>query len=349
MVNPDAPRGILGGPGARPEPEAEEDAFEALDDFDLDDFLAGFPESRQVYVFRREKGSSKFLDGVDVEGFDLRQMRDIFGGGKFQLRLKDPQGRWLPGSRTVEIEGPRKVYARDAEAERDDDDDDDAFEEIRRQVGDLAGLVGRLIEARQQPNPGGDRLDDMLKMARLMKELRPDPTPAPASNGDPIATFLQGLEIGRELSSGGGGLGSLAERLALPLVDLMQSNRNTPPGLPQAPAAAAPGPALDPSKIPNPPPRWAQFLPPMLPDLAAWAEAGKDPELCADWIVDSIPPGYHTPILAEVSRPELLREIAAAFEPARLFPEWFGAFLERVRAVLAEPTDDEGVQAASTN
>lgn len=81
-----------------------------------------------------------------------------------------------------------------------------------------------------------------------------------------------------------------------------------------------------------------RVLAPLVPRLVRWAAQGKDPALCAEWLLSDIPPGYIVLLRANLSAPTIVQEVVAAFPAAQPFQPW----LEELRVAILESSEPEG-------
>ena len=77
---------------------------------DLTEYLVGLEEPIFKVTIRRTEPEdyAGYLDTIDVHGPDdvsIGTLIELYGGGKYSLRIKDARGRYI-GHRTVQICGP---------------------------------------------------------------------------------------------------------------------------------------------------------------------------------------------------------------------------------------------------
>jgi hypothetical protein len=313
-----------------------------------------------VQIFRRVPGRSgrhSFLATWPAGDVSLDELRDEFGGGDFWLKPTDERGRVMGGG-TVTIDGP----ARGADAPRkrprrgEDLEDEPApppgpapgvAELLTAVVGMQRELKGVLQELRA-PHPGYQGQNPAELFTSLIGAvdtmLKPYRDQLMAPRGDPdrdrMDDFLRGLELGRGLGAGGSGIGDIAARAFLPLMERLNANGGPMPTANPDPAAAA---AAPPTVAPvHHDKLWARVVGPRLGELLSWAGAGLNPELRAELVLEEIPPVYYGAILAELERPRMFAEFLEGVPAAVPVRAWFERFFGSVRELLAD--EDEGDQ-----
>jgi hypothetical protein len=179
-----------------------------------------------------------------------------------------------------------------------------------------APLLTAIVERASQPAP--DMVAQLTGMIELMKAVREMSAPPEASGWDRIA-----------------------DRLATPLGSLLTQHVENQANGTAPPSTMGAGP------FPNPPgadmpdrPAWYPLLRPHLPHLIQLASAGRNPEVSADFIADSIPDQYIPVIYESLSRPTFQDELVAHVPEVGPHRPWFGAFAARVLEWFSPPSDD---------
>lgn len=111
-------------------------------------------------------------------------------------------------------------------------------------------------------------------------------------------------------------------------------------------------PPPSPAPSPNGRPAWYPVLERAIPQLVAWARAGKDPELRADLVIDDLPDHLLGPVHEQLERGDnFLTEFFEHVPPAGDFRVWFGTFFQRLRfdldTMYSEGGDDVGKDGAT--
>ena len=209
-----------------------------------------------------------------VGPFDVEALRRDFGGGVYEIR--GTFDKHLRIRHTMEVEGPRRVYAPIVEAPPPPTAPPppvvmpqhhvaDYPDDIRRRLESNERLLERLLDrmsttpaAAATPPPS---LGDILALANQLNDRR-EQMPTPTS--ETVKELLNVLRMGMDLKSEatGGPETSMAERIldrALPSLERIAVGIFTAPGRPRAPGAPAPAraggpPAVPGSNLPTPPP-----------------------------------------------------------------------------------------------
>lgn len=353
-------RGELGGPGTSsldrevPEGDSPEDDFESM--------LASLPEDgMQVQIMAYDKrGKRSWVDTWGAEGFELESVREAFGGGKYMLRLLNKGGRYMKG-KTVRIAGRPKDLSQLDHGRADDGregeerrgGEGDRIGRVERELVGLADRLERMVEELRRPpqappqqqNPAelfGSMMQAVEAATEPLREaLRDRRDNERDDQRSATAALMKGIELGTTLAGGKGGVEGVVERLGMPLLDMLNSQRGG--GSPALPATPNP-PAgmIDTNKLPSdPPPRWPGFLGPYLPTLLTMAERGLDPELRAAVVLDEIPGGMYPAIHEELAREGFADEFFGAVDAAAPHRPWLERFFGSAREQLAG--DDTGL------
>lgn len=340
-----------------PEEPAEKPEDDLEEIYRLADEIA--EEGGYVRVYRRDdRGKPRYLTRWGADAFDLEDLRRQFGGGSFQIRFHDGEGKYHL-QKTVYIEGPPKHPGEEEEEERE--------EKGRR--GEVAARVAQLADDLKEMRrdlqrnagdfnrAGADPASMLLNMMQVIQKANEPLMTAVLErarerDGDPdsaVDRLLEGIQLGREL--GGGPAMPAWERAVqryLPaLKDLSAGAPGASGGAPGPGPAASPAPATEEANVP--PYRWYPFLAPHLRKLVSWADAGKDPQLRA-WVwLEDIPESYYATIFDELSRPGFRDELYTI----QGLPErraWMDAFLETVLEELSpDVSDGDGAAGAAVS
>lgn len=316
-------------------------------------------EQAKVTVYRvRRDAPPGYLFATIPEQFSLDELRDVHGGGDFRVYVTGGPRNKMIRNTLIRVE-PRATTAAAAPATPADES---------AALRELAALRRELAERAPAPPPQpaqegptfasiATNLPQIITaLSGALVALRPPAPPAPPAaapnEGKLFDVLLRGIELGRELSSGGGDgdgggiLGLVREAFRSPILAQAvaastQQRRAAParpPAPPQQPAAPA---ALPPAAAPAQPPTpeggddvMQAILRSELHKLVRKAAAGGDPGLYAELIVDNVPiETLHELLQAPPDPVTALAQVVPEVEQHR---EWFGQLVDGVRAILAQ-------------
>lgn len=338
--------------------------------------LGGNTEGVTVRLLRLEKAGARtggFLADMDPSEFSLSEVKARFGGGHYRAKLTEANGR-LMRNQAFSIEGkPRgpeeaqQVQAAQAQAPSGAADPSIAI--LNMQMSMMQAQTKQhqdfmrefLTIMRQTPAAPPQPAFGPQDMIALITAVMPLFANKAATASDPMAPFLKGLELGRDISGNGGSgdddsaLGILSKGLDTlgPLVSRIAS---APPSPPSPPASAAAIPAR---RVQRPAPPEARPDPAismsaeqkeiysMMKMLAGAAltsaGAGEDPSaMVANY--GSLVPATYRNALVDPKIVDALVKVEPALEPHR---DWLDRLREAFRASYASPLDraaDEGIK-----
>ena len=242
------------------------------------------PDTAVLFVLDRRQQAT-MLERIDIAEASEEYIGDVWGGGRFQVRLQE--GSRYCGSVNVRVGAAPGAAA--SVLERSDGapqqggpqepPSNAALVELARQLGELRETVADLRRA-PSPSSSGELLGLSAELAKAMMapmgSIMEAMAKARPQQGGDLDAFLKGLSVGRKLSAGEGGVQSFAD-LLLPMLDRL---RVAPEG------AGAPVPQLGAAHAPPPAPgapshRYLQAVAPYAPQLAALAASSADPGLWA--------------------------------------------------------------------
>lgn len=321
------------GEGTPPEDAPEnEDPIEADRLFNFLDGLGAGEGYVEVYILRKN-GTRGYKGKYDPETFDLDDIRDAHGGGRFQFRVHGPKRAYI-GSQTIHIDGPEKDSQLVTEADSLADKYEAATEELRTMLEDLKADV---------PGHGGNSMTELLKVfmsamtyAQGMNapylELLAQNRNQGSSADELVKMLIKGMELGREQNPEPDPYARVLGSLGPPILQAIGANTlgAAAPGLPAPPAPGAP--PVEMNLNPQPRPEWEPLLAPFLPHLQEWAAAGKNPDLRAQLVVDDLPQPVLPLLLGQLGRgEEFLAEFFATRPETRPHETWYRMFWEAIR------------------
>jgi hypothetical protein len=315
---------------------------------ELEALLGAAPEETAVEIVRyRRGGGQEYLCRFALPDFDLEELRDLYGGGRYRVTLRGHKGKYQ-GSKTIRI-GGRPKDPPDFERAPKGPSPDDSPAEL---VGGLRRDLRRYLEQVRNPPPetaGGNPISMALALVSAMQETQRPYIEALLKRNQPensietaMNMFFQAMEYARE-STPVSPDASMATQVALPALQLL--NRLVDRESVQAPKLENPSttPPADTASSRRPP--WAFVLQPWLVHLQRWASAGKSPESRADFVLDELPEDM-VPTVAEQLRRggDFVVEFFALFPDCRPFEAWYRRFWAAMADAFdwTEPTDDTG-------
>lgn len=303
------------------------------------------------------------LEAADLENPE-EQVRDLYGGGRFQLRffrvgqLKPGEKRYLH-SLTMDITGPTFDLSRGAAPESTREREDRRAEEIEEREARIQELrfEERMMEFRREvretlaelrsppaaaamANPASMTLE-IVKTVQAMVEPYLARMPAsPTRDVDPIELVKLGVKLARSArEEGGGRAGSydtVVERLGLPLLELLQRQAG----------AGHPGHALattsNPPDEPMPPRNALELMGPWVPYLQEWAAQGRNAGLRAAFILDSLTPGTVELLAQYLEGPTALDDFLTRYPDTQPYRRWYEGLFRGLVAELFEEEDADG-------
>jgi len=311
------------------------------------------PGEWKVAIHRHDRNGVEWLDTWLAEAFSLAAVKDVYGGGKYRFRILTPEGQYHT-SRVERISGRSRYPDREEEEEEHRPNGTDVAESVLKLTERLDGFMHDL----RHPEPEFQRvnpLELLTNMVGMVQEAsRPmyDLLATRASEEreeqmGAIQGFLQGIEFARtiraemqEEASPSSPYEQVLKRLGDPLVRILERNMGPGAGAALAPTANPNPPEnlpmIDAEKLPDPAPAWVRYVGQILPQLVGWAERGKAPGVCAEFVVDELQPGHWRPVLSELTREGFETEFYAAVPKAAENRDWFGDFYGAAQDILLE-------------
>jgi hypothetical protein len=321
---------------------------------DLDGLL-GLNAGGHRYTVHKEPsapgGKRQYCCTYTSDELSLDAIRDDYGGGAYRITGFDENNR-LTTSKRVDILEPIKppVPANNAEyLARGERSGSEALTMLTKMFESQSAMLSAVLSRPPVAAPAGPTA---MELVALIKALQPTD-----KGNDPVASLLQGLELGQKLGGGGEtgmmdvamkGLGALA-----PLIAAQAAK----PAAPAVPAPAAP------QRLPHPsPPLEPQktgeemlmlqkltWLKAMSADLCQRAAKGKnpdgsfvkDPELYAEVMLDNLPSFLSVDEIYErMQGVDAIAQLAQINPTVTQYAEWFQAFRQAVLDSIS-PDDDE--------
>lgn len=305
---------------------------------DVQDMLAELGEAApSVQIKRRNPRTRKweFLDNVPADDFSLGFMRDLYGGGDYQVRAKDASGQYIGGAtRTFSIAGAPKDPAEEEE-----------------QAGELATLAelmrGIRDELRSRQAAGGtDPLELGVKLSTIIQEsIRPFQerileltTREQGSQVDPLDLIDRAMELADRFR-GDGSSGSVVKDLGRELLTVFRNQGAAAAARTGTPRPQPGGPTVtDPSE-----PTWVPFLRQSMPQLLELARMRRSPETYAEVLLDQVGPAGQTFIASVLeSQPGFRDAFYLRFTEAGEHRYWFDQLFDSLQDMLLGSGAEEG-------
>ena len=257
--------GGAGGAGVPPIPE------------DLDEIVEwiraqGMTDVKATLFENRGQGPEHLHTFDSFEEATTDAIREIFGGGKYQVRFRRPGGAFLKQP-MIKILGVRRPREGDTPATSSRDSD---------RLDRLERLLEKSLE--RGSNPGNDLVGLATAMAAaqgpLLAAIAEAKRPSSPDLAATMDVMMRMMEFARDGNGGGGGYGEVVKNFGAPLLELL--NRATGGGAPLLPPAGELAPAPNPSAAaPTGAPGWYAVLQPQLPILLQLAALHADVEFWA--------------------------------------------------------------------
>lgn len=318
----------------------------------------------KVWRYSDERGSYEYVRLIPAAEFNEERLQQRYGGGQYRGDVIDGAGRHLGSVPPFAIAGDALALrpAPGAAAAA-------AAPDVASQ---LAPMFAALIDGQRAiaealarvgtAQPAAAGIDQVVAIARALRDLAPAPAAAAAGAttpaGTPLAQVRELLQVSELL-----GRGSNAPDWALlvregvqPVVGLMREHinlsreqmhlRRRPPAAPAAAAAAAPAPAGAALATAAGDP-----LAPLLGALSPWARSflldcaasDKDPALYAELVLDKLPGEVFDALPQLLAAPDVGARVVALVPEWEPFRDWFVQLVDALResrGALAPAADD---------
>lgn len=315
-------------------------------------------ESVAIFELNKDTKEQEFLERVPKEQFSFEFVRDQYGGGHYVALCTDVRNRIV--SRATFAISPRwkgKVSASAVPVIPGATADPAALIALAQMQGAnkgleaiaasqaqvlgavLTALTGRGADRREEKDP----LDVGLRIAEIIKGAS-----APAGSvSEMVETFREGLKLGATVAGPGEkGFWDVVEPLVAPAADVLKTAMATerrPAGAapvaakPLPPGGTPPMPSVDLTKAP-----WLVHLGPFVPEIAAWAQRGFDPEALAVSIAARLPDAACDELEAAAKAPDFItRTLAALPAPFQGYTVYLTKALQALVVQVQSDHDDD--------
>lgn len=338
--------------GGDDEIELQQQAPQQIDDDQgVHDELAGLLElgaDETRWQITRISPADKAGFCTEYTGGDISliRMQEDLGGGRYRIRGIDSRGRFI-GQRTVFIADKPRSLQQPAPQTLGNDAQQAMFnmmqQQAQQQIQMLTNLVTGLIAKPAQVTPPPDPIAMIAALKDIMK---------PEVRDSSIETLLKGLELGKELASGGDGdgmasvIGKGIDTFGPMLEQGLRSRAAAPQPVqarvvnPVAPQIQQPQEATNVNAF-----ELAKLLPWMQGQLRALihqAARQRDPALYAEVFMDNLPE-FITPqlLLDRFSSASALDDLASLNSGVLNHSRWFEEFRAHVLEYLTTPPEDD--------
>jgi hypothetical protein len=317
---------------------------------------------------RRDEDTKKwdFQDTFPVEDFSFEMVRDVFGGGEYQVQALDETGDFMKSFQFA-IDRRYKGKRWNEEGGRvpvsgGSGGDNTWIAATLDKIGDAIKVM-----AERKPDPPPAPPDPMAMIEKLATTMRMLQPPAPVveertSLKDQLALVTSIVDVGTKIvdARGGGDSGGsgdaymeMVSKLAEPVIDLVKTratqeaarrqprNPVTRPHLVPTPATVAA--ALPPASPPpvEAPMTWVQEIQKWVPMIVARCKRGRSAEDTAFFVLDELSDVTQAKLAELAALPDFATR-AGQILPAELggYPEWVTEFLAAIQDYLFG--DDDG-------
>ena len=293
----------------------------------------------------------EFMDNMHLEGFSLAAVANQFGGGVFQIRAKQADGKYIKNTtRTFQIGGPPQVPVRSEESA------DVPPDQLATLTTLMAEIANELRARHALPQAGGDPMAMALELSKAMRESASEAAQqvrdmmGTEGKADPLELVERVLDLQERLGGLGGGGGdgtnAMMNTLGRELIGLFRTARGAEaggPGAPPAhqpggtpdPATGAPAPAANPAR-----PAWAEMLAPWIPDLIRLATENRDPYTYSNVVQDQLGDRALDRLGAVIVLPGFAETFYLHFPAALPHRPWFDELLQALRDDLTGGPDE---------
>ena len=318
---------------------------------------------------RRDEESKKweFQETFPVEDFSFEYVRDVFGGGEYQIQALDESGDFVK-SFTFHVDR-RYRGKRWTEQHGVTPTGGDGPTWIAAALDKMSEAIKVMAERKPDPPPAPAPAPDPMAMIRAigetMKSLTPalPPPPAPAPDLEKQLSLIEKVvNVGTKIVDARGDSGegpssgdvymSAVSKLADPIVELVKAKtqqealRAAPrrPALPPAPPA---GPV--PQQPQEKPVHWLAEIQRWLPLIVGRHRKGLSAEDTAFFVLDELSPQTLASLAQFLSSPDSEAKLKQVV-PAEVASdeEWFGEFMQAVRDYLEGGEDEADEEAESS-
>ena len=328
----------------------------------LSEMMAGLQgaSSARITVYRVVKNQPQsYMFETDPAGFSLDDLRDKYNGGEFRLYVTRNGQLWKNMRVVVEPKSARPGM----DAAPQVTQVSDMMSMMRDSLAQQTTMIRDMIGMRQaSPFANMDLPAIITAAAAALTALRPPPAPPPVPQPDvsekALDMFMRGMEIAnsiRDNSGDGGGLGGvLRDVLRSPIVEAAVRSQMgpqpspathpvAPPALPH-PAQVSHAKPADPQPQPQDENKVLAYY---IGFLTGKAQAGADPSLYAELVLDNVPESQLTPLLAmgDSGLVDYMIQVNPAAAPHRA---WFALLVKEINSLL-EPDDDSTQQPGAGN
>ena len=335
---------VLGSPQPSTVPASEVDTSAAFDVDEVDSMLEelGGADGYTVSIFRRvlsgpNQGKQAYMVRVPLAGFTLDDLRRDYGGGSYVLKVVGETDGKIKKVRHVVIEGaPASAVVPSAMNETN-------------QL--LRTLLERQTAAPAAPTFGPQEMLTMFTgVMSMVREITPSSGGGGASAKELMDMYFRGKDDGlRDAPVSDGGLKSTLMDLGAPLLNIAQRNMAVREAELARASAAPVAPQQQIAEVPDVAPKWTYIVRGQIPALFQRAQAGKNPRVYANAMIEDLPEAALGAVYEAISQEDFVEQFVTQFpqfgQTAEL-REWIADFINEARESLREEEGGEDAKAS---
>lgn len=301
-----------------------------------------------ILMLKNEKtGRLDFIDRIPTEEFSVKDVRDIYGGGMYAVRILDEHGKIINNS-TFNVDPRFKGRSVESD-EKKGGAPSSEFGLMREMLAQQNQLLIAVLT--KNSGGGGGDVANLLKLAEVLN--KGGGGREGASVKDVLDALDRGIDLGKKSvglktedddeEKDPFGLGPIAGAVATAI--MAKSEQERTPQLPApAPAAALPPPPPKASAIVLPGPTWMVALQPWLKTFERWARENRDVELYCSVFLDQIDEKVYDELMAVAANPQIafVDNIVGALKMVPTLAaheDWVRRFATAVQEVAKQPDD----------
>lgn len=313
-----------------------------VEELDLSEIEAQLPDrSAQVQLYRQddeEPTKWNYVGRMGASEFSLEAVKEEYGGGDYRGHLLDKDGKFTGTRFPFSID--RRAVPRSERGQQGNGISGNLAEELAearefQKTLLLSILTGKMSQPASSTDP--------MEMAVKIAELTTRQSPAALGASEVIKLLREGMALGADRpAAAADSMGAMVQAaaplfgaLATRITQVNQSRQVSPgPAAPAAPPAPS-VPDMSPA-MPTGPYAWLEHVRPYVPQLVAMAQAGKDPVILVDFVLDQLPDQFVDDMELAAKDARFVEEVLQRIPEARMQAPWFTAFLTELRKALLE-------------
>lgn len=327
-------------------------------------------------MIRRRNDDTKkwdFQETVPVEDFSFEMVRDVFGGGEYQVQAMDESGDFVK-SFTFNIDkryiGKRWTENQPSAGGNGGGNDAPMMVLVRGMLEELKAIRATpLAQPKEAPDPMV-LIKGIAEVARSMVPPPPPPAPPPMDLEKQLGIIEKVVGVGTSILDARGGGGEMSSgdmytmammKVADPIIEIVKDKisadreRRNLPRRPQAPAltaGAAPNPPTPAAEDNTMIPPWALEIRRLIPIILSRANRGASAEHTAYFVLDDLSEATKDKIADMIEAESFDKSLMQYLPPqalpvVKMHPEWFQEFLVAMNSYLFEEQPEPEPEPAS--